>query len=178
MHIPSSRQTRLAAGLSAALLVLAVTAVQAGTSTALMNVSATVPQSCSAAAGTLAFGEVSAAVLKDVTTTLSVTCPAGLAYKVTMDAGQHFDAARGLRTMTGPNGAKVRYSILKNAEGSGQWGDNDFAATYPYGSSLSFTGTGAVQPITVYGRVQPSGNNDLVFVAGDYSDQVVVTLNY
>ncbi len=162
----------------AAVLALSAGAAQAATVSALMAVSATVPSSCSVAAGNLAFGNVNPKVQTDVSTTLTVTCTANLPYSVTMDAGQHYDAARSLRSMVDANGGKLRYHILKNAEGSGQWGDNDFGRTYNTGSSLAFTGTGAAQNIPVYGRIAVSSNNDLVVAPGAYSDQVLVTINY
>lgn len=160
------------------LTLLPLAAAQAETVTTVMNVSATVPATCTLAAGNLNFGAIDPSTTTDATANLTVNCPQGLAYQVSIDAGQHYDAERGLRTMAGPNGGKARYSLLKNAEGSGQWGDNDFARTYLYGSSVSGVGSGGVQTLTVFGRVQPSSNTGLQFPAGDYSDQLLVTVNY
>lgn len=163
-------------GLLWALLPLA--AAQAETATAVMNVSATVPANCSLSAGNLGFGAIDPKTTVTATANLTVNCPQGLAYQVSIDAGQHYDAERGLRTMTGSNGGKARYSLLKNAEGSGQWGDNDFARTYLYGGSVSGVGSGGVQTLTVYGRVEPAGNAGLQFPGGNYSDQLLVTVHY
>lgn len=169
----------LGAGFGGLLLaLLSLVAAQAASVTAVMNVSATVPASCTLSAGNLGFGTIDPQTTVTATANLTVSCPQGLAYQVSIDAGQHYDAERGLRTMTGSNGGKARYSLLKNAEGSGQWGDNDFARTYLYGGSVSGVGSGGVQTLTVYGRVEAAGNTGLQFPSGSYSDQLLVTVNY
>jgi spore coat protein U-like protein len=67
------------------------------------------------------------------------------------------------------------YWLFKDSSYNTEWGDVDFANTFPGGSSLADTGTGIAQPHTVYGYVanllggQPPGT---------YTDTVLVTVHY
>lgn len=174
----ATRFSRVGGALVALTALLSSAAARAETVTTVMNISATVPTSCSLSASNLNFGIIGPNLTIDATASLTVNCPQGLAYDISIDAGQHYDSERLLRTMLGPDGTQVRYAIYRSANASGQWGDSDFARTYRSGTSVAGVGSGDVQTLTVYGRVSPSGNAGVNFPAGDYSDQLVVTVNY
>lgn len=160
------------------LALLASTSSRAESVTALMNISATVPASCTLGTSNLSFGVIGPDLSSSATASLSINCPQGLDYQISIDAGQNYDSDRGIRSMAGPEGAVARYSIYKDAAAANQWGDSDFARTYRLGSSVAGVGSGAVQTLTVFGRVSPAANAGLTFPAGDYHDQLIVTVNY
>lgn len=165
----------------AAVLALSAGAAQAATVSALMAVSATVPSSCSVAAGNLAFGNVNPKVQTDVSTTLTVTCTANLPYSVTMDAGQHYDAALGLRRMFNANGDAIAYYLNKQDGPNAfpqPWGDAGFGNTAPGGQPYAGTGTGAPQTALIYGDIDYRNNPRREFPAGRYLDQIVMTIHY
>jgi spore coat protein U-like protein len=64
---------------------------------------------------------------------------------------------------------RVTYGLYKDNARTQPWGD----AGTP-GSTVAGTGTGAAQPLTVYGRVPPQTTPS----AGVYTDTVVVTITY
>jgi spore coat protein U-like protein len=70
--------------------------------------------------------------------------------------------------MTGPASATIDYNLYRDAAFTNVWGE-----TIPT-DTLSGTGNGATQPITVYGRVAPQTTP----ATGAYSDTVAVTVTY
>ena len=79
----------------------------------------------------------------------------------------------GYRAVSDGINARMYRLFMDNVFGT-QWGDSDFANTYPGGASVADTGSGAAQPHTVYGWLE----SGIVLPAGTYSDTVTVTVNY
>lgn len=139
------------------------------TATTTMNVTATVLSSCSVSATDLAFGNynpISGAAL-DGATSISVTCTNGTSYNVGISAGGGAGATTASRKMT--NGANtLNYTLYRDAGRTNVWGDIVSTDTLPG------TGSGAAQPIDVYGRI-PGGQTA---PSGGYTDTVTITVTY
>lgn len=133
-------------------------AAHAQTATANFTVSANVQGACIVAATDLAFGNylANAGTPTDSTSTVTVTCTTGTGYAVGISGG-----ATG-RSMTGPGGALLGYSMF-----------NEAARTTAFGVSGA-TGNGVGQAYTVFGRVPA-----LQFVPiGNYTETVTVQVAY
>ena len=102
----------------------------------------------------------------DATGTLTVTCTNQTPYNVGIDEGSHFDTTRRMQE-DGGSTYYVPYALYRDASRTQAWGESIGTDT------LSGTGSGAGQTITVYGRV-PSAN----FPALSYTDTVTATLTY
>ena len=161
---------KLASGLSA---LAAVAAAYAGSDSTTMTVSATLEQACTIAASPLSFGTLPNSQVWPMTTTVSVNCVFGAPFKVSMDAGQHYDGLNRHMADTGGGGGQVTYSLYRDADHIDAWGDSDFANTFPWGSSAAGTGNGASTDLTVYGVVEAGTGSP-----GSYSDSVVVTVEF
>ncbi|MGY3690165.1 spore coat protein U-like protein [Bradyrhizobium sp. USDA 3240] len=142
----------------------------AATATGQFNVTITIQSNCIVQSATdLAFGSqgvLSANV--DAQSTISVQCTNTTPYTVGISAGNGAGATVAARLMTGTAAATVTYSVYRDAARSLVWGTTIGTDT------LAGTGTGAPQPITVYGRVPPQSTP----AAGGYSDTLTVTVTY
>ncbi|MCI0466359.1 MAG: spore coat U domain-containing protein [Beijerinckiaceae bacterium] len=139
-----------------------------GTADVSFSVTATNAPSCSVSATALNFG--SAGVLatnRDATNTVNVTCNNGTPYTVALDGGQTGAADPTQRKMA-LGGNQVTYALYRDSARSLPWGSTSGIDT------LSATGTGSVQPHTVYGRVPPQTTPQ----PGTYTDTIVVTVTY
>jgi len=136
------------------------------TSTSTFQVTATVANSCTVTATSLAFGNYTLAQL-DGTPTITATCTNGTTYTIGLDAGTFSGATTSTRRMTGPSAAGLSYSLFSDSGRTTNWGN----AT---GSWVSGTGTGAAQVLTVYGRI-PANQTALI---GSYTDTVTVTVTF
>lgn len=140
-----------------------------GVSPATFSFSATLVPDCQVSAGAVNFGTVGVlSANKDGQAGLDVTCTSGTPYNVGMDNGL---------TGTGPTlrlmkkGAEaVTYGLYKNTGRDQPWGLVAQGAGYVSGG----TGTGAAQPLTVYGRVPPQTTPS----PGAYADTVVAVVTY
>ena len=152
------------AALGAAAMALGLSGAQATTTaTANLNVSLQVTSSCTVSATPLTFPQSTLSSNVDATATISVTCGSGASYSVTLGDGQH-SAGSGLRMMASSSGT-TEYQLYSDSSRSTPW----FGA-----AAVPGTGTGAAQPITVYGRVPASPGA----TPGAYSDQVQITVTY
>jgi spore coat protein U-like protein len=104
------------------------------------------------------------------TTTISVQCTTGTAYEVALDAGIGVGATVANRLMTGPGAATVTYSLYQDAGHTTVWGDT----TGGGGNTVTGTGNGAQQDLTVYGLVPAQTTPG----AGDYTDTITVEVTY
>ena len=123
---------------------------------------------CSVSAATLSFGStgvLSAAL--DGTTSLTTTCSASTPYTIGLDGGNAGANDPTQRKMS-YGGSQITYGLYQNAARSQPWGSTNGTNT------VSGTGTGSGQPITVYGRV-PAQTTP---APGTYSDTVVMTISY
>ena len=171
-----TRTTRiLAAGALAAAIcaLLPLAPAQAASATASFQVTATVVGAClTTTPATLAFGNYSASAATAGTTTFNVTCTVGTAYSLGLNAGVSAGATVTTRKMTSalaPAGNNtLAYGLFKDSGYATNW-DNSTSGT-------GYTGTGLVQPYTVYGLI-PAGQY-AAGVAADYADTVTLTLTY
>jgi spore coat protein U-like protein len=162
----------LSAGVGAVFLAATALAPQtafAATSTASMNVSASVVVACTITAAALGFPEyVTAQVAPDpASTTLTVTCANGEPYSVSLNGGLNGTVAQ--RVMISGT-AKLNYQLYTTSADATIFGDGTGGS-----STSSGTGTGAGQTINVYGSI-PAGQTETVFA--NYTDIVTATVTY
>ncbi|MCB5425946.1 spore coat protein U domain-containing protein [Altererythrobacter sp. CC-YST694] len=128
-------------------------------------VTATVPQACNL--GTIAamdFGTPAGLWTRaDAAAAVQVFCPQNVSWQLAFGAGLH--AAAGERRMQSEQGDYVTYRLYR-----------DSARAQPIGidETIAGTGSGAVQSVPMYGRVevlQPPA-------VGNYSDTVIVVLSF
>ena len=168
-HIPMNNRILLSVA-AAISLSLGATCAQAVTEGTTFEASAEVLASCSVSASDIAFGGIDplAGTATDQTSTITVTCTNGHGYDVGLDAGSGTGATVTARKMTaGAN--TLDYALYSNAGRTTNWGETVDTDT------VAGTGTGAVQTLTVYGRVpsQPTA-----VVGAGYTDTVSVTITY
>lgn len=146
--------------------ILAIPA-SAATSTASFQVTATVAATCVISATNLAFGTYSG-VQTDINSTLTATCTNTTPYTIGLSVGAATGATATARSMTGPSAALLGYSLFRDAARTLNWG---FTAGT---DTVAGTGSGAAQPISVYGRIAGSQ-----YVApGAYTDTVTATITF
>jgi spore coat protein U-like protein len=134
------------------------------TSNLTIPVSATNVAQCTVVGGTLSFNSVG--VLNsnvDASTTISPNCASGVPYTISLDGGQHGGTSATSRKMANGAGSIV-YGLFSDTARTQGW----------YGASVSATGTGSAQSISVYGRVAPQTTP----APGTYTDTVVITVTY
>ncbi|MBD3828781.1 MAG: spore coat U domain-containing protein [Stenotrophomonas sp.] len=164
LHITGSASVVAAMLLGACLMP---GAAQAATATTTFQVTATVLATCQVSATPLAFGNY-AGSQTDATSTISVTCTNGTAYNVGLDAGTADGATVTTRKMTGPGGALLGYALYSDSARITNWGNTVGTDT------VTGTGTGLAQTLTVYGRI-PAGSMP---TPGAYADTITVTVTY
>lgn len=94
---------------------------------------------------------------------LELTCNTNLAYAVSLDDG--VNAQAGQRRVTRGGLDFVQYELYQDAARSVRWGQGPQAR--------ALTGTGAAQPLTIYGRVLAGQATP---AAGNYIDTVRMTI--
>lgn len=138
------------------------------TMTASASFSATVTSKCTVVSTPLNFGVAGTLnQLVDATSTLTVLCTNGTPYSIALNAGLGAGATTAARKMTGAGGT-VSYALYQDAARTTVWGDANGVDT------VSGTGTGADQDLTVYGRVPIQTTPS----PGSYNDTIVVTVTY
>lgn len=155
--------------LVAAALGLAAPAL-AQTATAAFQVTATVPNSCRIAATAVAFGSYDplGGSAADASGTVTVTCTLSSAWWVGLDGGGNAGASAAAPRAMAAGGSFLGYDLFRDAARTVSWG-NTVAA------GASGSGTGAAQPVTVYGRIPASQTG---VPAGSYADTVTATVNF
>jgi spore coat protein U-like protein len=157
--------------IASALLCAMPGAAWAGSQNTPMSVSATVTANCTVSTTSVAFGNVNAVSGSnyDATGTVSVTCTSGSGWSASASVGGGSGATFTTRRMT--SGANtLNYTLYTDSGRNTVWGDGTGTT-----GTLSGTGNGAAQTLTVYGRV-PSGQTTVP--AGSYADTVSVTVTY
>lgn len=147
------------------------TAAHAQSASTTFDVTITITSICSIdtpAATDVAFASSpSTATNVDAVGQLNVNCTPGTAYNIALDEGLNAGGGGITARAMANNGDLVPYQLYQDAARSSVWGDTIGTNT------VTNTGTGAVQPIPVYGRV-PSAN----FPAASYLDTVTATISY
>lgn len=120
------------------------------------------------------FGNVTGGIGSNIdqTARLTLTCLKNTAYQVSLDNGQNNPSAtttRRMRTTIGGSSYYLNYELYRDAARSQRWGNTLTVDT------VSGTGTGSAQQLTIYGRVPPVTGQP---PAGTYSDVITVTITY
>ncbi len=138
-----------------------------------LSVSANVQTTCTVTTTPVNFGNVTPGGYMAYTAEgdVTVNCPSTTPYKISLDAGQRYSLSDGLRSLSGVN--NLPYALFTDAGYTTEWGDSDYANTYPNGASFADTGIGANQLHTVFGVLDAS-----TAISGAYSDVVGVTVQY
>jgi len=159
-----------ALALTSALPLLWFSPAQGATASGSMTVRITIQAECKVLTATdMDFGTegvIDADI--DQTSTISVQCTNTTPYNVGLSAGGGAGATIAIRKMTGPASATIDYSLYRDAGRAQLWGTTIGTDT------VSGTGNGALQPLTVYGRVPPQTTPG----AGVYTDTVAITVTY
>jgi len=130
-------------------------------------VTVNVPPDCSISAADLVFGTYSGAQL-DAQSQISLTCTSGTAWNVGLNQGTFAGATVTTRQMSGPGASSMSYSLYRNSGRTQNWGNTVGTDT------LSGTGSGSAQAVSVFGRVPASQN----LPAGSYQDTIIATITF
>ncbi len=145
--------------------------VQAATVNTNLSVTITITNECTGASTTaINFGSHGFLTTDvDNTGTIKVTCTNGAAYTIGLGAGTGSGATVTDRKMTVNAGtATINYQLFRETGRTTNWGNT------PPTDTVSGTGSGSEQTITVFGRVPAQASP----IAGTYNDTVVVSINY
>ncbi len=151
-------------------LILTVALTAATTATAAQvqtsfQVTSSVASSCKVTAVELVFGVYNGSQ-NDKTSTITVACTAGVAYRVGLDNGLYYSAPN--RRMKHRTTAHyLNYELYRDAARTNRWGNDD-------SSDIHMTSDSTVQHLNVYGRV-PAGQSGPL---GSYSNTTMVTVNF
>jgi spore coat protein U-like protein len=144
----------------------------AATATNTFGVSATVIASCTVSATAISFGNY---VLAQLTASGTVTaiCTTGTTYVLSLNAGTTVGATVAARLLA--NGANtLPYNLYTSNAYLLIWGDGTLGTSQMPGGAATYTGTGAAQIYTVYGKIPANQTSTL----GAYSDTVTVTVAF
>lgn len=135
------------------------------------TVSLTIQADCDITANPLDFGTSGIIHANlDQTTTVNVTCTKGTAYNVGLDQGSVSGSSVTTRLLggTGSPVPTVNFGLYRDSARTQNWGQTVGTDT------LSGTGTGASQSLTVYGRVP----TQTAPIAGAYSSTITATVTF
>ena len=132
------------------------------------NVTATVVTSCNVSATNLNFGSTgSLGANVDATSSVTPKCTNGTPYNVGLNAGTGTGATVATRKMTSGSNTTT-YSLYRDSARTLVWGTTIGTNT------VSGTGTGSNQSLTVYGRIPVQATP----APATYSDTIVATVTY
>lgn len=165
----SMRQKLSALGASLLLLALAGSSADAATATGTFTATITIQASCQViSTNTLNYGTQGILTANtDAQATFNVQCTNTTPYNVGLNAGSTAGGTVATRLMTSGS-ATVAYNMFSDAARSTNWGNTVGTDT------VSGTGDGAQQTLTVYGRVPPQTTS----APATYNDTVTVTVTY
>lgn len=159
-------QTKPPAGTYTDSIVVTATTSQ-GTKTASFPVTAVVNSDCAISATNLVFGTYTGAQL-DGQSQLTLTCTSGMAWNIGLNQGTFPGATVSSRKMKGPGTSSMAYSLFRNSSRTLNWGTTIGTDT------VSGTGTGAAQAISVFGRIPASQ----ILPTGGYQDTIIATVTF
>jgi spore coat protein U-like protein len=122
--------------------------------------------SCSTYASGIAFGSYVASTAIDITGTVTVICPSGTAYNVSLNAGMGTGGTTTTREMSGPNSTTLGYQMFQNSSHTLNWGNTVGTNT------VAGTGTGNAQTYDIY-AVLPANEYD---EPGSFTDTITVSI--
>ena len=163
----AAKYALLVTTLGALVAGLLPTTADATTATTTFGVSATVQATCLVSATALSFGTYTG-VVANATSTVSVTCTNTTTYNVSLNPGTASGATVTTRQMTGPSSSLLNYALYSNSGMTTNWGQTIGTDT------VTGTGNGSAQGITVYGQVAAGQ----YVKPGSYSDTITATVTY
>ena len=162
-----AKKNRFICASVAAVIMASSAPTFAATATSSLTISASVLSACTVLGSAIAFGNYSSAAVNQ-TGGITVLCTYGTTYNVGLDAGAGTGATTSVRKMTGSGGGTLNYALYRDTGRTQNWGSTIGTDT------MTGTGTGLTQTLTVYGQI-PASQTPL---AGTYTDTVTVTLTY
>lgn len=168
--------------LASAILIAAASATpaMAASQQSNLNVSSTVPASCTISTTAIDYGNynpIGANASTDVTGsgTITYTCTSGTAATITLSQGVNSGSgssdASPVRRLRDSGSNYLGYQLYQNTERTTVWGNTG-------GTGLGVTGNGSATPggqtATVYGKINAGQNA----AAAEYSDTVTATITY
>jgi spore coat protein U-like protein len=146
----------------------AAPASAASTQSTTFLVKANVDANCTIDAADLDFGTYDPTGNLDASSQISITCTNATAWNVGLNEGSFAGATVTSRKMTGPSSFALAYSLFTDSARTQNWGNTVGTDT------VSGTGTGAADAVTVFGRIPASQNVG----AGSYQDTVTATITF
>ncbi len=166
----SIRRALIASSLLFGAMAALSPAAFAATANSNMGVSGSVANNCTISAGALSFGAYNtlAVTAQDGTATLSVACTTGASAPIALGFGVNGTTTQRKLTDGAATPNLLSYDLYTDAAHTAVWGNT--AGT----NDRAYTGTGAADTVTVYGRI-PAGQN---VPAGSYTDTVQATITF
>jgi len=168
------RNRAIIAASAIGLAALSVHSSHAATVTDNMNVQLIIQASCEfGTVNDLDFGTATTPLTAniDADTTLEVVCTNGTTYEVGLNAGTTAGGTIATRKMFNAGTTEdVDYQLFQDAGRTTNWGNDTAGGT----DTVSGTGNGATQTLTVYGRVMPQTTP----TPATYTDVITVTVEY
>jgi spore coat protein U-like protein len=166
------RRLALASALFVAVGSAAPSMAVADSNTSNLEISASVPNSCTISAGALNFGAYNPTTGSNVTGTVSTNCTMNAVAVITLNQG--FYSATGSsnevplrRLQNGGSANYLNYNLYQNSGKTTIWGSST-------STSVTVAGIGIEESTSVYGEI-PGGQS---VPAGSYTDNVIATVTY
>lgn len=162
---------KLFAAAAIAATSLAAAPAYAGTSQAIMPVTAVVLENCTIVAGPMAFADIVLGNNGDIDSSalLTLTCSPNATFDVTMDNGLHANGSQ--RRMTSVLGTSyVPYEVYLDSARSNRWG-----ATVGTDSKPGTANVLGLATLTAYGRIAAGTP---VVSPGAYTDAITVSVEF
>jgi spore coat protein U-like protein len=163
---------------ASALIAAGATGVNAATTSATFQVTASVAAVCLASANTLAFTTYTPGVGQvDGTSTISVRCSRGTNFSVGLNEGDASGATVSTRRMVSAAtpADELEYALYTTAARDTNWDNSGPNVRTGIGAGM---GVPQAVALTVYGRIPDSAANQAAAVASDYADTIDVTVTY
>lgn len=147
-----------------AITILTLKSGFAASGTASFNVSVQVLAACSISATNMNFGGITTGTtnLTDATSSLTINCPNGTPYTIALSNGANYSSTRRMAW----GASHIAYDLYQDNARTTQW---------TAGNTISASGNGADQTLTVYGRIHAGQS---ISYTGSYSDTIVATITY
>ncbi len=147
-----------------AIATLAFKSAFAASATASFNVSVQVLAACSISASNMNFGGITTGTtsIRDATSSLTINCPNGTPYTIALSNGANYSSSRRMAW----GASHIAYDLYLDNARTTQWTS---------GSTMTGTGSGADQTLTVFGRIHAGQS---ISYTGSYSDTIVATITY
>jgi spore coat protein U-like protein len=163
------KNARLVLASSVAAAALIAAPANAATQQTTFLVTANVNSSCTISAADLVFGDYDPTGGDvDGQSNVTLNCTNSSPWNVGLNAGTFAGATVTTRKMTGPGAYSLSYGLYSDAARSTNWGNTVGTDT------VSGTGTGGSQIVTVYGRIPGTQNVG----AGGYQDTITATVTF